>query len=150
MMLHTSHSIASRSGLARVRALPIAEATARRKSHPISVVHNKAHDTGIDMNWRVQAEPSAGMPSANEPRHEAYAMRSPAARTGLPVRTTSDAVAYRLIFTTTFVVFLFASVLERAFHPLGNGGSDTGALRKSIVAQAKEAANISAVYAFMG
>jgi hypothetical protein len=143
----------SRSGLSRVRALPLAGAAARRKSNAHFVRIDDAPAMAADVAWQVQAPAGNQLQFSAAPsaaRQEAFASRKSQARPANTSRKTSDAIAYRLIFTTTFVVFLFASVLERAFHPLGNGGGDTGAIRKSIVAQAKEAANISAVYAFMG
>lgn len=58
----------------------------------------------------------------------------------------SATVEYRLIFTVAFVIFLFASAFER----LISGQGVEQAASKSIFKKAREAASISAGYAFMG
>lgn len=60
-----------------------------------------------------------------------------------------DRIEYRLIFATAFVFFLFTSAIERALpgNWLARANDQS---RKSLVQQAREAAGISAAYAFMG
>jgi hypothetical protein len=61
----------------------------------------------------------------------------------------SDRIEYRLIFVAAFLVFFVTAVFERALP--GHWMSRTGdAPRKSVFEQSREAAKISAAYAFMG
>ncbi len=59
----------------------------------------------------------------------------------------TESLEFRLIFVAAFAVFLVAATVERLL-PLS--WFTRGAARKSIVEQAKEAANTCAAYAFMG
>lgn len=59
----------------------------------------------------------------------------------------TESVEFRLIFAAAFAVFLIAATVERML-PLG--WLKRGQSRKSIIEQAKEAANTCAAYAFMG
>ncbi len=59
----------------------------------------------------------------------------------------TESLEFRLIFVAAFAVFLVTATVERLL-PLS--WFKRGAARKSIVEQAKEAANTCAAYAFMG
>ncbi len=59
----------------------------------------------------------------------------------------TESLEFRLIFAAAFAVFLVAATVERLL-PLG--WFKRGQSRKSIIEQAKEAANTCAAYAFMG
>lgn len=88
-----------------------------------------------------QAVPSA---------YPATTPRSAAARGTCKSRDNrSDRLAYRLIFVAAFLVFFVTAVFERVLpgHWLSRAGE---APRKSVFEQSREAAKISAAYAFMG
>ena len=75
------------------------------------------------------------------------AQSCPASPRVRPMR--SDRIEYRLIFVAAFRVFFVTAVFERALP--GHWMSRTGdAPRKSVFEQSREAAKISAAYAFMG
>jgi hypothetical protein len=62
----------------------------------------------------------------------------------------AESLEFRLIYIAAFVVFLIAATVERIV-PLRRllSGATAGA-RKSILEQAKDAANTCAAYSFMG
>jgi hypothetical protein len=62
----------------------------------------------------------------------------------------SDAIEFRLIYSIAFAVFLFTSVIERAMPHKWAQRPGESEVRKSVFEQAREAAHISAAYAFMG
>jgi hypothetical protein len=74
----------------------------------------------------------------------------------MPRRTSSsrnrktDNIEYRVIFAGAFAVFFVAAVFERALPTKWATAHGNAAVKKPIVEQAKEAASISAGYAFMG
>ena len=61
-----------------------------------------------------------------------------------------ETIEFRLIFAATFAIFLLTSVLERALPHKWAGRAGGEETRKSVIEQAREAAHISAGYAFMG
>ncbi|MGE5267568.1 MAG: hypothetical protein ACM3L9_09415 [Deltaproteobacteria bacterium] len=62
----------------------------------------------------------------------------------------SDAIEFRLIYSIAFAVFLLTSVIERAMPHKWAQRPGESEVRKSVFEQAREAAHISAAYAFMG
>ncbi len=62
----------------------------------------------------------------------------------------TDNIEYRLIFAIAFSVFFVAGVFERALPSRWSTVHGSAAIKKPLVDEAKEAASISAGYAFMG
>ena len=121
----------TRSSFVRVRALP-AVATRRNASQaPALRVTSLASTAGDAAVSRALAQHAGAPRPAANPKKQ-------------------DAVEFRLIFTLAFAVFLLTSVIERAMpHKWAQRVGD-GEVRKSVFEQAREAAHISAAYAFMG
>ena len=61
----------------------------------------------------------------------------------------TDEQEYRLLFAATFIMFLVAAVVIRLFRSL-RGAPRPAASRVSLFAEAKETANSSLAFAFMG
>jgi hypothetical protein len=79
----------------------------------------------------------------------AFASHAAASRTATKPKK-HEAIEFRLIFTIAFAVFLLTSVLERALPHKWAQRAGEGEMPKSVFEQAREAAHISAAYAFMG
>lgn len=121
----------ARSGYVRVRALP-AVATRRPVAHEETPRRSSSSNTaGAAAVSRAFASHAAGSRTAAKPKKH-------------------DAIEFRLIFTIAFAVFLLTSVLERALPHKWSQRAGNGEAPKSVVEQAREAAHISAAYAFMG
>ena len=60
-----------------------------------------------------------------------------------------DRLEYRVIFAAAFLVFFITSAVERAL-PVRWASRTSEMPKKSLIQQAREAAGISATYAFMG
>ncbi len=144
-----SHTTA-RSELTRVRALPVRLARVQAAKILAAAAPSLSAETaGAGHNPRtlvaqpVVARP-ARAPSAPRPAASRTAMRSH----GAPKK--HDALEFRLIFGAAFAFFLLTSVIERALPHKWAARAGEGETRKSVVEQAREAAHISAGYAFMG
>lgn len=152
MTIHTFPQVATKSGLTRVRALPpVAEAAARRKS--VSRATLPAREgciAALAIEQELSAFDSAPRTAPVPVSATAFSQRPASSHFTAPKHHKTDAIEYRLIFMAAFAVFLFTCAFERALHPLGLSRGEDPSMRKSIIAQAKEAANISAAYAFMG
>jgi hypothetical protein len=121
----------TRSQFVRVRALPAVNT--RRQVHipavPAAAVSAPSRSEGAAAVQRAVANhTSAARAGGKQKRH--------------------DSVEFRLIFSAAFAFFLFTSVIERALPHKWAAGD--GEVRKSVIEQAREAAHISAGYAFMG
>ncbi len=122
----------ARSSYVRVRALPL-NPSRRTASAPVAVTR--------------PASPASTAGAAAVSR--AFANHAAAARVAAKPKK-HDAIEFRLIYTMAFAVFLLTSVIERAMpHKWAQRAGDTE-IRKSVFEQAREAAHISAAYAFMG
>lgn len=122
----------ARSSYVRVRALP--SHTQRRNAPEVVAVSRPS-----------TLAPTAGAAAVSR----AFANHSAAARVAAKPKK-HEAVEFRLIYTIAFAVFLFTSVIERAMpHKWAQRAGDNE-IRKSVFEQAREAAHISAAYAFMG
>ena len=118
------------SSYIRVRAIP----SLARRIRPPATPRPQTSATG-----------SAGAAAVSR----AFANHAAAARTPAKPKK-QDAIEFRLIYTIAFAVFLLTSIIERAMpHKWAQGGGD-GEVSKSVFEQAREAAHISAAYAFMG
>ncbi|OYW54331.1 MAG: hypothetical protein B7Y80_10330 [Hyphomicrobium sp. 32-62-53] len=123
----------ARSSYTRVRALPLH--TPRRTPPAPSVAVTRpsspATTAGAAAVSRAFANHAAATRVSSKPKKH-------------------DAVEFRLIYTLAFAVFLLTSVIERAMpHKWAQRNGDNE-IRKSVFEQAREAAHISAAYAFMG
>jgi hypothetical protein len=121
----------ARSDFVRVRALP---AKSPRRSAPLK-----------SANRPVSAVSTAGAAAVSR----AFANHAAAQRVASKPKK-HDAIEFRLIFTIAFAVFLLTSVIERAMPHKWTQRAGDGEIRKSVFEQAREAAHISAAYAFMG
>jgi hypothetical protein len=114
-----------------VRALPVVAPRRGASQAPVLRVPSLASTAGAAAVSRALAQ-HAGVPRpAAKPKKQ-------------------DAVEFRLIFTLAFAVFLLTSVIERAMPHKWAQRMGDGEVRKSVFEQAREAAHISAAYAFMG
>lgn len=122
----------ARSSYVRVRALPLH--TQRRNAPapaPVSRPSSPASTAGAAAVSRAFANHAAATRVTTKPKKH-------------------DAIEFRLIYTIAFAVFLLTSVIERAMpHKWAQRAGDNE-IRKSVFEQAREAAHISAAYAFMG
>ena len=87
------------------------------------------------------------------PPHARITPRQPVVSTPAPSRARhrrAESLEYRLIFSAAFGVFLVTSALERVSPYRLLARKDEAAVGKSVFEQAREAANISVGYAFMG
>jgi hypothetical protein len=121
----------ARSDFVRVRALP--SVAARRTVSPVAT------------DRKASASNTAGAAAVSR----AFANHAAASRVAAKPKK-SEAIEFRLIFTIAFAVFLFTSVIERALPHKWAQRAGEGEIRKSVFEQAREAAHISAAYAFMG
>ncbi len=122
----------ARSSYVRVRALPL-NTPRRTVAAPVAVSR--------------PSSPAATAGAAAVSR--ALANHAAAARVSAKPKK-HDAIEFRLIYTLAFGVFLLTSVIERAMpHKWAQRAGDNE-IRKSVFEQAREAAHISAAYAFMG
>jgi hypothetical protein len=121
----------ARSDSVRVRALP--SVTARRTVSPAAKARKSS------------ASNTAGAAAVSR----AFANHAAAPRVAAKPKK-NEAIEFRLIFTITFAVFLFTSAIERALPHKWAQRAGEGEIRKSVFEQAREAAHISAAYAFMG
>ena len=122
---------AARSSFVRVRALPAVAARRRAVEAPTLRAPAPSSTAGAEVVSRALAQ-HAGTPRPNaKPKKQ-------------------DAIQFRLIFTLTFAVFLLTSVIERALPHKWAQRAGEGEVRKSVFEHAREAAHISAAYAFMG
>jgi hypothetical protein len=122
----------ARSSYVRVRALPTH--TGRRQA-PAAVAATRTASTAT----------SAGAAAVSR----AFANHAAASRIAAKPKK-HDAIEFRLIYTMAFAVFLLTSVIERALPHKWAQRTGENEVRKSVVEQAREAAHISAAYAFMG
>lgn len=74
---------------------------------------------------------------------------SGSSRRKLDVSRRERSIEFKLIFAAAFVVFLFTAVLSR-LSPARLLAHQDSVAAKPILVEAREAASISAVYAFMG
>lgn len=72
-----------------------------------------------------------------------------ASRRKLEMSRREKSIEFKLIFAAAFVVFLFTAALSR-LSPARLLAHQDSVAAKSILGEAREAASISAVYAFMG
>jgi hypothetical protein len=121
----------ARSSFVRVRAVP---AVAPRRKETQAPVTRSAASTA-----------NAGSAAVSR----AFANHAAAARMAAKPKK-HDAIEFRLIYTIAFAVFLLTSVIERALPHKWSQRAGDNEVRKSVVEQAREAAHISAAYAFMG
>jgi hypothetical protein len=121
----------ARADYIRVRALP--SLTARRNVSTAAKTRTSA------------ASNNAGAAAVSR----AFANHAAAPRVAAKPKK-SEAIEFRLIFSIAFAVFLFTSVIERALPHKWAQRAGEGEIRKSVFEQAREAAHISAAYAFMG
>ncbi len=126
------------TGVLRIRAMPVPPAYKKAGALP------QTNDIG-------HLQPVSSR-SSLEPRRASTPIRRPAppAVQGSGSHKRSKSVEFRLIFSAAFAFFLFATIVERALPhkwPIRANGDE---VRKSVVQQAKEAAEISTAYAFMG
>jgi hypothetical protein len=123
----------ARSQFVRVRALP--ESITRRPAAvtpmPLAAVPSAIKTVGAEAVQRAQASHVSGSRAAGKPKRH-------------------DAIEFRMIFSLAFAFFLLTSVIERALPHKWMGRVADGEVRKSVFEQAREAAHISAGYAFMG
>lgn len=134
----------SQSHLVRVRALPACSNRSRPiapASVPAAALEPSLATTGLRAATAAQASAS----HASEIRLAAHRSARAAAK---PKR--HEAIEFRMIFSIAFAFFLLTSVLERALPHKWAARGGAGEERKSVVEQAREAAHISAGYAFMG
>jgi hypothetical protein len=115
--------------LTRVRALPVVDRGARHNAPQQTVAISAARNAETD---------SYSGYTANRQKREATRHRK------------TDNIEYRTIFAGAFMVFFVAAVFERALPSKWVNVHGNPAVRKPLVEQAKEAASISAGYAFMG
>lgn len=121
----------ARSDFVRVRALP-------------PVVTRRTSSTA-KTDRRASASNTAGAAAVSR----AFANHAAAPRVAAKPKK-NEAIEFRLIFTIAFAVFLLTSVIERAMPHKWAQRAGEGEIRKSVFEQAREAAHISAAYAFMG
>ncbi len=122
----------ARSSFVRVRALPL---------------HTPRHIAATPASVLRTSSPGSTAGAAAVSR--AVANHTAASRASAKPKK-HDAVEFRLIYTIAFAVFLLTSVIERALpHKWAQRAGDNE-IRKSVFEQAREAAHISAAYAFMG
>lgn len=141
-----SHTTA-RSELTRVRALPVRLARVQAAKILAAAAPTLSTETVPDSSSDRTSAAQSGIaraPSAPRPAVSRTAMRSH----GAPKK--HDAMEFRLIFGAAFAFFLLTSVIERALPHKWAARAGEGEARKSVVEQAREAAHISAGYAFMG
>ena len=122
----------ARSSYVRVRALPL-NTQRRTVAAPVAVSRpsSPAATAGAAAVSRALANHAAAARVSSKPKKH-------------------DAIEFRLIYTLAFGVFLLTSVIERAMpHKWAQRAGDNE-IRKSVFEQAREAAHISAAYAFMG
>lgn len=93
--------------------------------------------------------PSAATSAGAAAVSRAFANHAAASRTPAKPKK-HDAIEFRLIYTIAFAVFLLTSIIERAMPHKWTQRAGQGEVSKSVVEQAREAAHISAAYAFMG
>jgi hypothetical protein len=130
MTAATMSSPLTRSGYVRVRAVP-----SLAKSRPATPVSPRSSSNSA----------SAGAAAVSR----AFANHAAAPRVASKPKK-HDAIEFRLIYSVAFAVFLLTSVIERAMpHKWAQRPGDSE-VRKSVFEQAREAAHISAAYAFMG
>lgn len=126
MTPNASIGIGALSPMARIRALPQAHHHVRGSARRQDVqTHKPASDT----------------------RRQAMASFS---RRSIARYRRADSLEYRIIFTAAFGVFLVTSALERVSPYRLLARKDAASVSKSVFEQAREAANISVGYAFMG
>lgn len=123
----------TRSQFARVRALPALHARRPMDGsvQPASLANIAGRSEGAAAVQRAHALHTATARSGGKPKRH-------------------DAFEFRLIFTMAFAFFLLTSVIERALPHKWAARAGDGEIRKSVIEQAREAAHISATYAFMG
>lgn len=123
----------ARASFVRIRAVPAlaARRSSWQRTPPTRAPSTAAGTAGAAAVSRAFANHAAAPRVASKPKKH-------------------DAIEFRLIYTLAFAVFLLTSVIERAMpHKWGQRAGDSE-VRKSVVEQAREAAHISAAYAFMG
>lgn len=126
--------------LLRVRALPLRETKARPRFYKPEAAAAESAPPQCPAVRLMEAGESRQAPRTAA----ATAFKSqPASRAAQKAKRT-DTIEFRLIFSAAFVVFLLTAALERTLP------HKWGASQKSVVEQAREAASISAGYAFMG
>lgn len=120
----------ARSGCLRVRAVP-SLAKSRAPVRPRGRETSTTANAGAAAFSRAVANHAAAPRVTSKPKKK-------------------EAIEFRLIYSIAFAVFLFTSVIERAMpHKWAQRPGDSE-VRKSVFEQAREAAHISAAYAFMG
>jgi hypothetical protein len=122
----------ARSSYVRVRALPL-HTPRRIAATPASVSRPSSPEStaGAAAVSRAFANHAAASRAAGKPKKH-------------------DAIEFRLIYTMAFAVFLLTSVIERAMPHKWSQRAGDNEIKKSVFEQAREAAHISAAYAFMG
>lgn len=130
MTAATVSSAITRSQFVRVRALPPVHA--RRVAHPAAAAAPlPSHSEGAAAVQRAVASHLAAPRTGGKPKRH-------------------DTIEFRLIFSAAFAFFLLTSVIERALPHKWATRAAEGEAPKSVIEQAREAAHISAGYAFMG
>jgi hypothetical protein len=112
---------------------------------------------------QVRSEPVRRAPRAAEISNTAAARIAPVSATAVRKLSGSTpasrhakrnrragSIEFRLIFSAAFAFFLLTSLVERALPHKWPVRADGADIRKSVIEQAREAAEISTAYAFMG
>ncbi|MDX2308644.1 MAG: hypothetical protein NW216_10430 [Hyphomicrobium sp.] len=134
---HVSSGVVFNNGFVRVRALPVRQSL---KPTDLSLAAPLA-----------SLRPSAGkgdgaklLDRISEKRSEANAHTPSAAKQ-------RQGLEFKLIYLVAFAVFLLTAAFERVVPMKSRSeGAANGVAKKSVLQEAREAASISAAYAFMG
>ena len=136
MTAEASHGIALNNGFVRVRPMAARNLAKPTPAPQKSVVRNVARE----------ADGAALLKQISEKRHATQT----ASQHGAHARR-GEGLEFRLIFMMAFVVFLLTAAFERVVPMKSRAeGASAGEARKSVLQEAREAASISAAYAFMG